>query len=197
MLRVTCGGWPTAWAYSCDLHNNVMATNKYEGFCANCRYQVLPGRGVRMRGRTGWLVYCAEHAPDPSQPGPVLGSRPHEGRRHEPLAAFVHARIDEDAEGSSGDGTGWRHRPARSGTVVDDHDVEVVQTWRHVADHLETWNPNRVRAGIESRRLIVDLFEAAPAGSDHRAALREAVRALAMVYQGHRDFDPSWTLREF
>ncbi|WP_329486704.1 DUF6221 family protein [Kitasatospora sp. NBC_01246] len=174
-----------------------MATNKYEDFCPTCRGLVKPGEGTLMRGRTGWLTYCPEHAPDRSQAGPELEARPHAHRRHDPLAAFVHARLDEDEEGSSGDGTGWRHRPARSGTVIDDHDVEVVQTWRHVADHLQTWHPNRARANIDSRRLIVDLFEAAPAGSERKAALREAVRALAMTYPHHPDFDPAWTLREF
>ncbi|MFJ8475724.1 DUF6221 family protein [Kitasatospora sp. NPDC094011] len=173
-----------------------MATNKYEAFCATCAHLVKPGEGVLMRGRTGWLTYCPEHAPDRSQAGPELGARTHEHRRHDPLAAFLHARLDEDKEGSSGDGTSWRHHPARSGTVIDDHDVEVVQTWRHVADHLQTWHPNRAWANINSRRLVVNLFEVAPAGSESRAALGEAVRALAMTYQGHPDYDPAWTLRE-
>ena len=94
-------------------------------------------------------------------------------------------------------GPSWRHRPARSGIVIDDHDVHVVQTWRHVADHLETWHPNRARANVNSRRLIVDLFEAAVAGSEQKIALREALQALAVAYQGHPDYHPSWALREF
>ncbi|WP_148283125.1 MULTISPECIES: DUF6221 family protein [Kitasatospora] len=150
-----------------------------------------------MRGRTGWPTYCLEHTPNRSQLGPELEARPHEHRRHDPLAAFLHARLQEDEEGTSGDGTAWRHRPPRSGKVIDDHDVEVVQTWRHVADHLETWHPNRGRTNIDSRRLIIDLSEVAPAGSESWAALREAVRALAMAYQNHPDYDPAWTLREF
>jgi hypothetical protein len=175
----------------------AMATNKYEDYCAHCRRPLPPGAGTLRRGRTGWLTYCPAEAPDPHQPGPVVVSRAPDRKRHEPLAVFVHARLAEDSEGTSGDGTRWRHRPTRSGTVIDDHDVEVVHTWRHVADHLATWHPNQARANIESRSLIVDLFEAAAPGSAEKAALRDAVMALAMTYQDHPDFDPAWLLREW
>lgn len=192
-------GWgqPTDGAAAPADRMGAMATNKYEDFCPACRHRLAPGRGILKRGRTGWLTYCPEHVPDPSESRPELEARPHEGRRHERLAAFLHARLDEDDEGTSGDGTGWRHHPARSGIVIDDHDVQVLQTWRHVADHLETWHPNRARANVNSRRLIVDLFEAAAAGSDRKTALREAVQALAMTHHDHPDYDPAWTLLEF
>ncbi|OEJ22085.1 hypothetical protein AR457_40050 [Streptomyces agglomeratus] len=109
----------------------------------------------------------------------------------------MHARLDEDDQGTSGDGTSWRHHPPRSGTVLDDHDEPVVHTQRDIATHLETWDPPRVWANIESRRLIVDLFEAAAAGSPEKDALRDAVSAVAMAYQDHPDFDPDWLLREW
>ncbi|OEJ29057.1 hypothetical protein AS594_36270 [Streptomyces agglomeratus] len=83
------------------------------------------------------------------------------------------------------------------GTVLDDHDEPVVHTQRDIATHLETWDPPRVWANIESRRLIVDLSEAAAAGSPEKDALRDAVSAVAMAYQDHPDFDPDWLLREW
>ncbi|WTF82967.1 DUF6221 family protein [Streptomyces sp. NBC_01594] len=76
-------------------------------------------------------------------------------------------------------------------------DQEIVQTWRYLADHLQTWNPNRVWANVDSRRLIVDLFEIAVTGSPERAALGDAVKALAMAYRDHPEFDPDWLLREW
>ena len=83
----------------------AMTTNKYEDFCLACRRPVLPRQGTLKRGRTGWLTYCPGHVPDSAKPGPELEARPPEGRRHERLAAFVHARLDEEDEGTSGDGT--------------------------------------------------------------------------------------------
>jgi hypothetical protein len=175
----------------------AMATNRYEDHCAHCGRLLPPGAGTLRRGRTGWLTYCPAEAPDPHQPGPVLQSRNPDRRQHEPLAAFVHARLDEDWEGTAGHGTSWRHHPARSGTVIDDHDEAVVHTSRDVADHLATWDPPHLWGNIESRRLIVDLFEAAPAGSNERKVLREAIQALAGAFQDHPDFDPAWLLCEW
>jgi hypothetical protein len=57
--------------------------------------------------------------------------------------------------------------------------------------------PNRVWANVDSRRLIVDLFEAAAAGSPDRTALGDAVKALAMAYRDHAEFEPGWLLREW
>lgn len=175
----------------------AMATNKYEDSCTHCQRRVPAGEGVLRRGKTGWLTYCPEEAPDPKQPGPALEARSPSQRRHTALAAFVHARLDEDIEATANHGTVWRHRPARSGRVIDDHDEEIVQTWRYLADHLEQWNPNRVWANVESRRLIVDLFEAAATGSPDKTALGDAVKALAMAYRDHPEFDPAWLLREW
>lgn len=50
---------------------------------------------------------------------------------------------------------------------------------------------------VDSRCLIVDLFEAAATGSPDNAALGNAVKALAMAYQDHPGFDPAWLLREW
>lgn len=172
-----------------------MATNKYEDYCAHCRRLLLPGAGTLRRGRTGWLTYCHAEAPDPRQPGPILESRNPELRRHESLVTFVHARLDEDEQGTSGDGTSWRHHPPRSGTVIDDHDQPVVHTQRDIATHLATWDPPHIWGNLESRRLVVDLYEAAD--STAKEALRDAVRALAMAYRDHVDFDPTWLLREW
>ncbi|MFE2844803.1 DUF6221 family protein [Streptomyces scopuliridis] len=172
-----------------------MATNKYEDDCAHCRRRLPPGAGTLRKGRTGWLAYCPAEAPDPRRPGPVLEPRNPDRRRHDPLAAFLHARLDEDEEGTDGDGTSWRHHPPRSGTVIDDHDQPVLHTRRDVATHLATWNPNHVRENLTSQRLIVDLYEAASGTA--KEALHDAVRALAMTYWSHPDFDPSWLLREW
>ncbi|MFF4450133.1 DUF6221 family protein [Streptomyces sp. NPDC001502] len=108
---------------------------------------------------------------------------------------FVHARLDEDEQGTSGDGTSWRHHPPRSGTVIDDHDQPVVHAQRDIATHLATWDPPHIWSNLESRRLVVDLYEAADSAA--KEALRDAVRALAMAYRDHVDFDPAWLLREW
>ncbi|MEV6674956.1 DUF6221 family protein [Streptomyces sp. NPDC051162] len=173
-----------------------MATNKYEDFCAHCRRLLPPGAGTLRRGRTGWLTYCPAEAPDPQRSGPVLESRAPDRRRHEPLVSFVHVRLDEDEQGTDGDCTSWRHHPPHSGTVIDDHDQPVVHTQRDVATHLATWDPPHIWGNLESRRLILDLYEAAADGPA-KDALRDAVRALAMAYKDHPDFDPAWLLREW
>ncbi len=66
----------------------------------------------------------------------------------------------------------------------------------YLATHLATWDPPHIWGNLESRRLIVDLYEAT-ADSSTKKALREAVRALAMAYQDHSHFDPAWLLRQW
>ncbi|MFD0273951.1 DUF6221 family protein [Kitasatospora sp. NPDC127111] len=186
-----------------------MRTNKYGAVCAaaDCQTYVPPGGGLLMRGERGWLTYCPADDPgrgDPTAPddGPDDADhrpdgRPDDEHPHEPVADFLRDRLDEELETAGAAGiTSWRHWPRRSQRVVDDHDELVVEApLRVVADHIATWGPWPAIQNAYGRRAVLDLFEAAKSGPA-REALRDAVRALAMAYREHPDYDPIWTLPE-
>ncbi|RCG26297.1 hypothetical protein DTL70_06785 [Streptomyces diacarni] len=172
-----------------------MATNKYEALCAGelCTTWVPPGGGVLVRGERGWLTYC----PDDD---PALGARrltvDPEDRPHEAVVAFLHARLgEEEATAGAAWITEWRHWPPRSQNVVDGHDELVVTCpERGIADHIATWGPTAALENADSRRMVLDLYEDAQPGPA-REGLLDAVRALAMAYRYHPDYDTAWTLR--
>ncbi|MFD7296757.1 DUF6221 family protein [Streptomyces sp. NPDC059897] len=173
-----------------------MASNKYGALCAAdlCVTYVPPGGGVLFRGETGWLTYCPDD--DPAL-APRRWSANPDDHDHEPLVTFLLARLDEEEETAGAAWiTDWRHWPARSQRVVDDHNELVVACpSRDVADHIATWSPTAVIAKVEARRLVLDLYEQTAVGPA-RDALRHAVQALAMPYRNHADYDITWTLRE-
>lgn len=173
-----------------------MATNRYGAACADelCAIHIPPGGGVLVRGASGWLTYCPDH--DPAL-GPRRQPQNPDDHGHEPVVAFLHARLDEEEETAGAAGlTHWRHWPAGSQNVVDGHNKLVVACpLRDVADQIATWGPNDALENTAARRMVLDLFEQARPGPA-RDALRQAVRALAMAYHHHRDYDVTWTLRE-
>ena len=173
-----------------------MATNKYGAVCAAelCTVYVPPGGGVVVHGAPGWLTYCPDD--DPGR-GPKRHLRNPDTGMHEAVVAFVHSRLDEEEATAGAAGlTPWRHWPARSQNVVDGHDQLVVACpLRDIADQVATWGPTPVLASTESRRTVLGLFEQTPPGPV-REAMLGAVRALAMAYQEHPEYDPTWTLRE-
>ncbi|MFF9017263.1 DUF6221 family protein [Streptomyces sp. NPDC014870] len=172
-----------------------MASNKYGALCAAelCATYVPPGGGILVRGENGWLTYCPDD--DPAL-GPRRYSADPDVSDHEPMVAFLHARLDEEEDTAGAAGvTHWRHWPARSRRVVDDHgELVVACSLRDVAEQIATWGPMSAVANIEARRMVLDLYEQAAVGPA-RAAHREAVRALVMAYRDHVDYDTAWTLR--
>ena len=52
----------------------------------------------------------------------------------------------------------------------------------------------RERAELEAKRLILSAYTKARYGTMHRAGLHVAAKAIAGVWAGHADFDPSWRL---
>ncbi|MCX4984701.1 DUF6221 family protein [Streptomyces sp. NBC_00572] len=174
----------------------MAASNRYGALCAAelCATYVPPGGGILVRGESGWLTYCPDD--DPAL-GPRRFSANPDERDHEPMIAFLLARLDEEEATAGAAGiTHWRHWPARSQRVVDDHDeLVVVCPLRDVADQIATWGPMSAVANIEARRMVLDLYEQAALGPA-RDALRQAVQALAMTYRDHVDYDISWTLRQ-
>jgi len=193
-----------------------MATNKYGAVCAaaDCQTYVPPGGGVLIRSDQAWLTYCP--ADDPSgrkaresnsPTGDPSGRKVREsygGPRdtddegpHEPFVVFLHERLEEEMATAAAAGiTPWLHWPRRSQRVVDGHDELVVETpLRVVADHIATWGPWPAILNADSRYMVINLFEEAEPGPV-REALRDAVRALAMAYKEHPDYDPAWTLLE-
>lgn len=172
-----------------------MATNKYGTLCAGelCPTWVPPGGGVLVRGEEGWLTYCPDD--DPAL-GPRRFAENPEDRPHDAVVAFLHARLDEEeATAKAAWVTAWRHWPPRSQNVVDRHDQLVVACPEQgIADHIATWGPTAALTNMNSRRMVLDLYEEAPPGPV-REGLLNSVRALAMAYRDHPDYDPGWTLR--
>lgn len=116
------------------------------------------------------------------------------------MVAFLHARLgEEQATAGAAWITAWRHWPPRSQNVVDRHDQLVVACpERGIADHIATWGPTAALENADSRRMVLDLYEEAkeaPTGPE-REGLLDAVKALAMAYRTHPDYDPAWTLRQ-
>ncbi|MFG3227622.1 DUF6221 family protein [Kitasatospora sp. NPDC048194] len=178
-----------------------MATNKYGAVCAaaDCQTYVPPGGGVLIRAERGWLTYCPADDPNLGKVRESYGGPrdPDDEGPHESVVVFLHERLEEELAAAGAAGiTPWRHWPRRSQRVVDGHDELVVETsLRVVADHIATWGPWPAILNAESRYMVINLFEEAEPGPA-REALRDAVRALAMAYREHPDYDPAWTLHE-
>jgi hypothetical protein len=113
---------------------------------------------------------------------------------HDALAAFLHARLEEE-DGAAGAAwiTHWRQPSAQAPSIVDDHDAQVA--WfneRDTARHAANWGPLRVLDHVNARQLIIDAYEDAPEGSPQRKALRQALRFLSLPYASHPDWQPTW-----
>ncbi|TKJ25233.1 DUF6221 family protein [Blastococcus sp. CCUG 61487] len=131
------------------------------------------------------------------------------------LAEFLLARFTEDEERAreaSQRGSRWqesgagvwaqsRHIVASDGTLprsgygVADVDGQAVA-------HVLAWDPARVLAECDAKRLIVDQFRHHEAGVlivrgdpiNYRSALLFALRALALPYADHPDYQEEWRL---
>lgn len=137
------------------------------------------------------------------------------------LAAFVLARLAEDAEAASAAKTGdrwWVDGPALHSERWWVYDTDGVFKRREVAEHIARWDPVRVLVELEAKRQMVEEFaltcrlrdeaadrvrvaEPRPAPEDldswsraHReAALWEPwVRQFALSYVSHKDYREEW-----
>lgn len=171
-----------------------MARNKFEAQCATreCGIMLPPGNGFLHKGGRGWDVYCEEHRrrqsrdPHHVETGQLL--------TNDPLVKFLRENLQMEYDGSSGEGSAWFHSPRGSGRVKNELDNVIAEGERHVADHLERWDPVRAYKNIESRQLVIDLYEDAPGGSTEQSALRLALRAMAMAYEHEHGYREEWTL---
>ncbi len=194
-----------------------MRANKFGAACADpeCATYVQPGEGVLIRrdGEQGWLVYCTRHAPghERNEAGPtsspmLWGSgrefpvpRNPEGRPHDELAAFLHARLEDEA-GTAGAAwlTHWVHPSEQSWVIVDAHGEQVAQfNERDTARHAANWGPLTVLDHVDTRRLIIDAYEDAPKGSAQRKALRKVLCLLTWPYADYPDWQPAWGPQSF
>lgn len=155
--------------------------------------RVESGKGVLVREEGTRVVYCLSDGKrfprDPYREGTedLIST--------DPLVVFLRTVLDAENNVTSGEGALWFHRPHRSGQVVNEvGEVIVSEGMRHVADHLALWNPIHVRGNINSRMLIIDLYEDTPPGSPQRSALRQALQALAMNYENWEGYRSGWTL---
>lgn len=170
-----------------------MGRNRFESPCAtsDCGVRVEPGVGVLHKGCKGWEVYCADHSHRYSRnPFDENG----EQLAIDPLVLFLREVLQWEYDCSSGEGSHWRHSPSGSGRVVNEIDEVVAQGMRHVAEHLQLWDPVHTHSNVESRRLVVDLYEDASEGSPEKAALHMALQALAMPYEDFLGYREEWTL---
>jgi len=182
-----------------------MAANSFGALCAapSCTRLVEPGEGTLVHRGKKWLVYCQSHAPIPeTDAGTAQWSSGHvfpmprhrEDRSHDALAAFLHARLEEedDIAGAAWI-TSWRRPSPSAWVVVDDHDEPVAQCKEAgVARHMATWNPLRVLDQVSARLLIIDAYEDAPARSPQRQALRRVLCMLTLPYAHHPEWDEAW-----
>lgn len=150
------------------------------------------------------------------------------------IVAYLRAALDRDEETARAAKPGpWRWddphfngepRPAGCGEwghdgpdLIAANDDNVVTSWGYDADcvvvaradavHIARWDPARVLAEVQAKRLILDVHE--PTGSDLFAdGIRwcatcprddgwpcGTVRTLAQPYADHPDFDPAWRMQ--
>jgi hypothetical protein len=189
-----------------------VSTNRFGAICASsgCGVYVQPGEGVLVRRDSGqgWLVFCLSHAPDHERhevtaDGSTVTWRTGrefplpadpEGRSHDPIAAFLLARLeDESAIAAAAWITHWRQPAPEAESIVDDHDVQVA--WfneRDTARHAAGWGPLRVLDHVSARRLVVDAYEDTPVGTAKWETLRQVLCLLSLPYADHPDWQPEW-----
>lgn len=172
-----------------------MATNKFPTHCSEhwCNLMLFAGEGVLRRHNEHWQVYCPEHAAMQSR---TLRDGHNELTTSDPLAVFLFERMEDELEGTSGFGGLWFHQPANSGRVINELREVECQGLRTTADHLVTWQPMKAHKNVGARSLILTLYVEAPEGSRSRYGLELAMRALAMAYMDHPEYQAAWTLTE-
>lgn len=122
-----------------------------------------------------------------------------------PPAPWRVATLDDEAAAHDEDTWAGETVAAADGIAVANPYALSGRQTRAVRDHIVRHDPARVLAEVEAKRRIVELRQGADApehpsaftrGQDDgfRQGLDEALRALAVVYAGHPDYDPRWAL---
>jgi hypothetical protein len=120
--------------------------------------------------------------------------RKREDRPHDALAAFLHARLEDEAATAAAPWlTHWQQPSPNDWIITDDHGEQVAHfKERDTARHAANWGPLAVLDHVHARLLIIDAYEEAPKGSEQRETLRRTLCMLTWPYADYPDWQPTW-----
>lgn len=102
--------------------------------------------------------------------------------------------VDSSEETIDGDNVYFTVRAKHGRTWEPDYFLSVREDRRDAdrVTHISMWDPARVIADVEMKRLIIENFLRIPAGERGYGAARYALRCLALPYAKHPHYQEEW-----